>query len=413
MRNHDYSQTRIPQPILKIRVQRGSRRRVDTVKFKEPVILETDVLIVGGGPAGLAAAIALRQRGLHATIVEARAPGIDKACGEGLMPDAVEALGLLGVNVTAADGHAFRGISFINSCDRVCASFPEGTGIGVRRPRLHDLLRRSAEIAGVVLHWESHVMLSEETPGPKASRLTATINGAPITYRWLVGADGHASSTRRWAGLDHSRRESLRYGFRRHYNVSPWSEFVEIYWGPAGQYYVTPVAADCVCVVYMTRNPKALRDDNLADFPELADRLSGATIVSQQRGAVSATKKLWRVANSTTALVGDASGSADSITGEGLAMTFRQAQALADSLAAGNLQSYEREHRRIGLLPHAMGQLMLTMDRWPKLEARALHALSTSPQLLSDLLSVHVGLKSPLHFALTGVPKLGWNLAFA
>ncbi len=69
--------------------------------------------------------------------------------------------------------------------------------------------------------------------------------------------------------------------------------------------------------------------------------------------------------------------------------------------------------RQLARLPHAMGQLMLTMDRWPRLEARALHALSTNPELLGDLLSVHVGHKSPLTFAVTRGPRLGWNLAFA
>lgn len=367
--------------------------------------MDTDVLIVGGGPAGLAAAIALRQRGLRSTIVEARAPGIDKACGEGLMPETVAALHSLGVNVSVEDGHAFRGISFINQRDRVSATFPEGVAIGVRRPRLHQLLRERAEAEGVSLHWESHVKLDAQH--------TATINGNPIHYRWLVGADGHASSTRRWAGLDKSRKESLRFGVRHHYNVKPWSEFVEVYWGPGGQYYVTPVAADCVCVVYISRDPKALRENNLADYPELAARLAGAAIVSQQRGAVSATRKLFRVANDYVALVGDASGSADSITGEGLALTFRQARALANCIASGSLQTYEQEHRRIGRLPHAMGQLMLSMDRWPRFQARAIRALSTSPELLADMLAVHVGHKNPLQFAFTGGPRLGWNLAFA
>src|ERR1035437_5187688 len=81
----------------------------------------TEALIVGGGPAGLAAAIALRQRGIDCTVVEARMPGIDKACGEGLMPDSREALAQLGVTLTESDGQVFRGIRFENSVHRVDA----------------------------------------------------------------------------------------------------------------------------------------------------------------------------------------------------------------------------------------------------------------------------------------------------
>jgi len=362
----------------------------------------TEVLILGGGPAGLAGAIALRQRDVECTVVEALAPGIDKACGEGLMPDALEALSGLGVTVTAADGYGFRGIRFINRRDRVEGLFPRGAGIGIRRPRLHALLVARAEAAGARLRWESRVKL--------LGRNSGLLNGEPMSFRWLVGADGHASSVRRWAGLDGATQENARYGFRRHYRVRPWSKYVETYWGPGGQFYVTPVAFDCVCVVYISRRTKVNVDTALESFPELAERLRGVEMVSQQRGAVSATKKLRRVVDGSVALLGDASGSADSITGEGLAMTFRQALALADAVAAGSLANYGREHRRIGELPHAMGQLMLTLDRWPALEARALRALAARPELFADLLSVHGGAKSRLGFVLTGGPRLGWSL---
>lgn len=73
-------------------------------------LLRTDVLVIGGGPAGLAAAIALRQRGVDVTVVEARPASIDKACGEGLMPEALTALERLGILLDARDGVPFRGI---------------------------------------------------------------------------------------------------------------------------------------------------------------------------------------------------------------------------------------------------------------------------------------------------------------
>src|SRR5947209_2319240 len=106
---------------------------------------QTDVLIVGGGPAGLAASIALRQRGIDCTVVEARPPAIDKACGEGLMPDSRATLAKLGVNLSESDGHIFRGIRFENAKHRVDAKFPDGEGLGVRRPHLHTLLKDRAE----------------------------------------------------------------------------------------------------------------------------------------------------------------------------------------------------------------------------------------------------------------------------
>jgi flavin-dependent dehydrogenase len=379
----------------------------------------TEVLIVGGGPAGLAASIALRQRGIDCTVVEARHPSIDKACGEGLMPDSRDTLAQLGISLTEADGHLFRGIRFENSAHHVDAYFPNGEGIGVRRPHLHSVLANRAQEAGARLLWNSHVQLPPGGPDSdfefnadalSEGRHTALVNGEPVRYRWLIGADGQASSVRKWAGLDGARKRTLRYGFRTHYRVAPWSEFVEVHWGRGGQLYITPVAADCVCVVFITRDPRCDRANILAGFPEIAARLSGADIVSQQRGAVAATCKLRNVATDSVALLGDASGSADAITGEGLAITFRQALALADSIHAGSLAPYRDAHRRIGKLPHAMGALMLTLDRWPAFEVRAMRALAHTPGIFRELLQVHMGERALASVVLRRGPRFGWNL---
>lgn len=374
----------------------------------------TEVLIVGGGPAGLAAAIALGQRGIRCTVVEARAIPIDKACGEGLMPDSRETLAQLGISLTESDGHTFRGIRFQNSVHSVDAYFPHGTGIGVRRPHLHALLAVRAENAGARLLANSRIQLPADTASGSDGCRTAHINGHPIRFRWLIGADGQASSVRRWAGLGRTQRRSLRFGFRTHYRVPAWSEFVEVHWGPHGQLYITPVAPDCVCVVYITRYPRAVsaesRANILAQFPQVAARLAGAEVVSAQRGAVTASCKLRRVATDFVALIGDASGSADAITGEGLAISFRQALALAASIDKGTLAPYRRAHRHIGKLPLAMGELMLTLDRWPALQVRAFRALAATPIFFQDLLHAHMGEKSLPSVLFHRGPRFGWNL---
>ena len=373
------------------------------------VAATTEVLIVGGGPAGLATAIALRQRGIECTVVEARPAGIDKACGEGLMPDSRETLAHLGISLTSADGHPFHGIRFANSAHRVDACFPSGTGIGVRRPHLHALLTARAEQTGARILWNSRVQLPEVEAAPGVYR-SALVNGQPLRFRWLIGADGQSSSVRRWAGLDHARTRSVRFGFRTHYRVAPWSKFVEVHWARGGQLYITPVAPDCVCVVYITRNPRCDRTNILAAFPEIAARLAGAETVSTQRGAITASCKLRNVATGCVALLGDASGSADAITGEGLAISFRQALALADSIHAGSLQPYRRAHRRIGKLPLAMGELMLTLDRWPALQVRAFRAFAATPIFFEDLLHAHMGEKNLVSVLLRRAPRFGWSL---
>ena len=88
-----------------------------------------DVLVVGAGPAGLACAIAAARRGLRVRVVDAARVGpVDKACGEGLLPDALESLADLGVRVSG--GRRLAGIRFV-SAGRVAESrFSAGFGVG-------------------------------------------------------------------------------------------------------------------------------------------------------------------------------------------------------------------------------------------------------------------------------------------
>jgi len=121
------------------------------------LIRDTDVFIAGGGPAGLAAGIAAAQRGFSVTVADpARAP-IDKACGEGIMPDGVAALGALGVDWSKLDAAPFEGIRFVDAAGEASARFSQGAGVGMRRTVLHSALTAAAESAGVQLAWGTRV----------------------------------------------------------------------------------------------------------------------------------------------------------------------------------------------------------------------------------------------------------------
>jgi 2-polyprenyl-6-methoxyphenol hydroxylase-like FAD-dependent oxidoreductase len=197
------------------------------------MVNDTEVFIIGGGPAGLATAIAARQRGLRVTLADGSRPPIDKPCGEGLMPDGRRALARLGVEIPAESSHPFRGIRFVSGGLSVDASFPHFGAVGVRRTILHGLMAERAEAAGVDLLWQ--------TPVTGIHAEGVLLGGQLVRSRWVVGADGGQSLVRRWAGLDRYLSNSTRYAFRRHYRVAPWSDCMEIHWGTKFQVYVKPV----------------------------------------------------------------------------------------------------------------------------------------------------------------------------
>ena len=170
---------------------------------------------------------------------------------------------------------------------------------------------------------------------------------------------------------------------------------------------MTPVNDHEVCVAGMSRRAEARLDAILEALPALRERLAGAEKTTAERGAVTLTRRLRRVTRANVALVGDASGSADAITGEGLGMAFRQALLLAESIEAGGLERYEAGHTRILELPQRMARLMLLMDRFPALRGRALRAMAARPGLLRGLLAVHVGEQPLGRFALRHGATLG------
>ncbi|HXP39628.1 MAG TPA: NAD(P)/FAD-dependent oxidoreductase [Candidatus Acidoferrales bacterium] len=364
----------------------------------------TDVFIIGGGPAGLAAAIAARQRGLDVVVADGGRPPIDKPCGEGLMPDGRAALARLGISVPEVDSHSFRGVSFTGDGLHVAASFPKGVGIGVRRTVLHRLMVARAEAVGVSLLWQTPVTGLH----PDGVRL----GGQIVHSRWIAGADGGHSLVRRWAGLDRYHWDRTRFAFRRHYRVSPWSDCMELHWGAKCQIYITPVAQDEICVALVSRDPHLRLDTALPAFPEIASRLRDAEPTSAERGAISSTRKLRQVYQGRVALVGDASGAVDSITGEGLCLTFLQAQVLAECFAAGDLRSYQQQHRVLSRRPALISQFMLALDWKTSLRQRVMRACDSDPQLFRRMLAMHVGALSPSDFAADSL-SLGWRLLSA
>jgi flavin-dependent dehydrogenase len=336
-----------------------------------------DLAIVGGGPAGLGTAIFAAAEGLEVTVLERRRFPIDKPCGEGLMPHGVRLLSSMGVRIEKC--RPFEGIRYVDDWNVAEARFREGHGLGVRRVELSKALLARALELGVEVREEARV----EKVTPFRDGATVSTAGGSLDAKWVVVADGLGS-------LVPAARPGRfrRFGARTHYRIAPWSSFVEVHWAKGAEAYVTPVSDDEVGVAFLWHEHAPNLDEMLSRFPHLALRLEGAEALSSIQGAGPFSRRPRRLTAGRLALVGDASGYVDAITGEGVAIAFECARALARALKEGGLGSYESAHRRVMGRYRRLTEVVLALAAHPRLRRGVVATLAGHAMLFERLLDL-------------------------
>jgi flavin-dependent dehydrogenase len=298
-------------------------------------VIDLDVLVVGGGPIGLAAAVEARLAGLSVAVYEPRPTPVDKACGEGLMPGAVLALDRLGAR---PNGQPFGGIRYLERDLAVEHRFRFGTGLGVRRTELHRALAARASDLKVEFVNERVDAVRQDAEGITIRR--------GVRARWMFACDGLHSALRRELGLDGGPPPVARYGLRRHFQVTPWTDLVEVHWTPAAEIYVTPVGRQLVGVAVLGARGMDY-ESVVRESGTLGERLAGADPVSELRGAGPLRQRTSGRTRGRVLLVGDASGYVDALTGEGIRLGLAQARAAVAAVKSGRPDDYERAWRRL------------------------------------------------------------------
>lgn len=371
-----------------------------------------DVVVIGGGPAGLATAVAIGRTGSQVLVCEsAVAPGL-KPCGEGLLPRAFHELCALGLTSgeLIAEGKPLHGVRYVSALGRrAAARFREGPGLGLGRTALQRLLRGLAERTPNVSIVEADARLQLETSGI----CRVLVDSRLLTPRLVIGADGLASRVRSAAGLRSRRPSPFRYGVRQHFEAEPWTDHVEVYWSPAGEAYVTPTGDNELNVAFLwqatERNlPGGARlvPHLLRGFPELARRVGAAKPVDDARARGPLHVQVPTPARDGLLLVGDAAGYVDAITGEGVGLAIGKAKILAHLLRSGleraggqlclaELEPYLTAARKAERSHVALTRLLLWLRRSPRMMERVIAALADDAELFRHFLSANQGDGSP------------------
>ncbi len=317
------------------------------------------------------------------------------------MPAGVRGLEALGVRglLRSPDWTVFEGIRYVQEDGSFAEGrLPAGGGLGIRRIALVEALARRAKEVGVELRHQSAVRAHRKV----RDGVSVETEGEDIEAQILVAADGVASPLRRAEGLDAEPRGPRRFGLRRHFRIAPWTNYVEVHLSPEAEAYVTPVG-DRVGVAFLWDDARfhgrVSIEGLTARFPALASRLEGAEFDSEPRGAGPLARSSRARTAERFALVGDAAGYVDAITGEGLSLAFSSAEALAlilpEAIAQGgtrrSLLPYEREYRRLYRRYACVTRAVLAVARHPACRRQIVKALSRQPRIFEHLLEWFAG----------------------
>jgi 2-polyprenyl-6-methoxyphenol hydroxylase-like FAD-dependent oxidoreductase len=365
---------------------------------------DTDVAVVGAGPAGAAAALFAARRGHRVIIFDKQDFPRDKPCGEGLMPGGRPALRELGLEDAVVSGGAppLRGLQFgLAEQPPVAVPFPvldgEQAGLGIRRltfdARLADAVADDPLIQ-FCPHTEARDVRTNADG--TASLITA---GGEVRSRFVAVADGLRSAFRHRLGWTVGPRPPHRYGIVAHWTIdAPVDPWVRITFDRGLEVYEGPVAGNQRMVALLSYQDRMREFGGRleARYREIALALRPALRSADLVGPVSAVGPFWyrasTVAQGRVFLIGDAGGFTDPITGEGVAAGLRQARAFAAALESPSPErTYRQAHRRLTKDPRRVAALFLRLSRTPALVERAMRSHQRAPQTLTTLLGIGFG----------------------
>lgn len=348
-----------------------------------PENASVEVLIIGAGPAGAAAAVWLRRSGRTVIVVDKAEFPRDKCCGDGLTTLALRELESLGLLPEHVPSWRTVEAAWLRSPSgrELCLPMPSGGIFAATTPRreLDAALVRLAVEAGADVR-EGHALTALRQFD---DRVEAEVSGmGTVTARYVIAADGMWSPTRKLLGLAEQGYLGEWHAFRQYARgvTGTAADRLHVWFEPdflPGYAWSFPLPDGRVNLGFGvardgTRSGKAMNADwaGLIDRPhiraalgpdvQLEDRVTAWPIpAGVDRAVLSAGRVLF---------VGDAARATDVMTGEGIGQAIITGRLAAEALSAGGAlapeavrSSYERSVHRHFFADHRMSKVL---NRW-------------------------------------------------
>jgi flavin-dependent dehydrogenase len=169
------------------------------------------------------------------------------------------------------------------------------------------------------------------------------------------------------------------------------------------------MAGDEVGVAVISPDPSLRLEGALQRFPSLVEKLRGRARTTRELGDTTGLRILPAITRGRVALIGDASGTVDAVTGHGLSLSFQQAIPLAEAMRLDDLAHYQHAHKHIAAVPIAMSRLMLLMAGSDWIRRRTIRLFQETPCLFSRLLAIHAETTPLSSVGMAEIAGFGWK----